>query len=92
MAPVGATPMRFFILPLLVCGLWAQDAKPAIDTDPKATITIPANVESLKARIAWLQQKLAITEAKLAALAQFYAAQEQLQGLAAKEPKAETKQ
>ncbi len=37
-------------------------------------------------RAEWLEQKLAATEAKTQALAQFYAAQEQLTGLAAKEP------
>src|ERR1700676_2892125 len=78
-----------FLLPLLACSLWAQDANNVTD---KGAVEVPrvtvSEVESLKARIAWLEQKLAITEAKMAALMQFSSANEQLTGLAAKEPKA----
>ena len=84
--------MKLTILLLMASGLWAQDAK-TVGDGPVAKVQAvqqDATVDSLKARIVWLEQKLAVTEAKLAALAQFYAAQEQLQGLAAKEPKVET--
>lgn len=91
--------MKLAILLLMASGLWAQDAalKPCVgganpSSEPCASQPVFKTAsnpepESAKARIAWLEQKLSITEAKMAALMQFYSANEQLQGLAAKEPK-----
>jgi uncharacterized protein len=56
--------MKLFLLVLLVCGLWAQDAK-TVGDGPAANIQPTqqeVTAESLKARIAWLEQKLAAFE------------------------------
>ena len=88
--------MKLFSLALLLsCGLWAQEAAKAplapCHNDGRAEICLSPEQKELadaKARIAWLEQKLAATEAKMAALMQFYSANDALTGLAAKEPKA----
>lgn len=74
---------------LFACSLLAQDAKINPDKPVENVVVKNPELDAAKARIVLLEQKLALTEAKLTALAQFYAATEQLQGLAAKEPRPE---
>lgn len=72
--------------------LVAEDPAPASATGKIANVqpvTTSPEVDTLKARIAWLEQKLAATEAKMTALMQFYGAQDQLTNLAKQEPKVE---
>ncbi len=82
---------RKFTLCFLALALQAQEGSiPKFKVNPDGTLSDTAkqscDATDWKARAEWLEQKLAITEAKTAALANFYAAQEQLTGLAAKEP------
>lgn len=86
--------MKLILLPLLACGLWAQDAKVDAAKPPESTKASNPDLDAAKARIAWLEQKLALTEASygkcFAALNGVFSIEtQQLQGLAAKEPKAE---
>jgi len=84
----------------LALALQAQEfAKPGLNAE---TTSVPAplgrtcdphcppppscDATDWKARAEWLDQKVQATEAKLAALAQFYSFNEQLAALAAKEP------
>lgn len=65
---------KLTLLFALALPLLAEDPKPACDAT------------DWKARAEWLGEKLAATEGKMAAMAQFYSVNEQLTALAAKEP------
>ena len=54
---------------------------------PSSTLKPAPELDVLHARVVWLEQKLAATEAKMTALMQFYGAQDQLTNLAKQEPK-----
>jgi hypothetical protein len=66
--------MKLTLLFALCLPLLAEETKPQCDAT------------DWKARAEWLEQKIAATEGKMAAMAQFYAVNEQLTALAQKEP------
>jgi hypothetical protein len=85
--------MKLFLLALLTCGLWAQDASLSKlpPKDSGTTVTVNPEAESLKARIVWLESTLKATQAQAQACfsalnGQFGALQNTINDLAAKEP------
>ena len=85
----GDPPSSEPCIPVMSPGKVTVTDKPV--TTPTELISAPGLEKELadaKARIAWLEDKLRATEAKMQALMQFYSANDALTGLAAKEPKA----